>query len=300
MSRAKDAAPAPPEIIPPTPGTGAKTSKTKAALAKLGLVVPDAAERDPELDGLMSEIESDLREEELRKIWQRYGIFIIAGFVLIVVGVFGVQQWREHVTSKRLELARRYDQATKDLQDGKTDDALGILADLAGKSGEGYGAVAQLQRAAILLQKNDVAGAIAAYKALAADSKADSMLRDLATLLQVLHSLDREPPQSLEVLLAPLLNPGNPFNASALELSALLAAKEGDTARAAKLVDQILVEPSTPPSLRSRALDLAAYYKSQMPAAACAVAPTRPDYAIVFQTIIFLHIIFPLSVIGRP
>ncbi|TAL02529.1 MAG: tetratricopeptide repeat protein [Rhodospirillaceae bacterium] len=280
MSRAKDAASAPPaEIIPPTPGTGGKTSKTKAALAKLGLALPDAAERDPELEGLMSEIEADLREEELRKIWQRYGIFIIAGFALIVLGVFGVQQWRAHLVSQRLELARRYDQATKDLQDGKTDDALGILADLAGNTGEGYGAIAQLQRAAILLQKNDVDGAVAVYKALAANPKADATLRDLATLLQVLHSLDRAPPQTLEVMLSPLLNPGNPFNASALELSALLAAKEGDTARAAKLVDQILMEPSTPPSLRSRAQDLAAYYKSQTPAASASPsnpAPSKP------------------------
>jgi len=172
-------------------------------------------------------------------------------------------------------------------QDGKTDEALGILTDLARNTGEGYGAVAQLQRAGILLQKNDVDGAVAVYKTLAADSKADQTLRDLATLLQVLHSLDREPPQTLEVLLAPLLNPGNPFNASALELSALLAAKEGDTGRAAKLAEQILMEPSTPPNLRNRAKDLAAYYMSQMAAAAAAKsepaksappqpAPTKP------------------------
>lgn len=269
MSKAKDAASAPPaEIIPP--------SKTKAALAKMGLASTE--ERDPELEGLMSEIESDLRDEELRKIWQAYGKLIIAACVAVVLGVIGVQMWRKHTEDQRLELARLYTQAAAASNGGRNEEALTILGDIAKHGGEGYGAVAELQRAALLLQKNDVDGAVVAYKTLAADSKADQNLRDLATLLQVLHSLDREKPQTLEETLAPLLNPGNPFSPSALELSALLAAKEGDTARAAKLAEQIVAEPTAPQSLRARAQDLVAYYKAQSPAAPAPTA-AKPEAA---------------------
>jgi len=267
VSKAKDAPSAPPaEVIPPARGK----SKARAAMAKMGLATPDNVERDPELEGLMSEIEADLREEELRKIWDRYGKFFIAAFIAIIVGVIGFEVWREHDAEQRVALATRYDQAAADLRAGKTDDALKSLAEIGQHSGEGYADVAELQRAAVLLSKNDTDGALAIYKALAANTKTDSTLRDLATLLQALHSFDRAPAKELETMLAPLLNPGNAFNPSALELSALLAAKQGDIPRAAKMVDEILTDPAISPSLRARATDLAAYYKTLLP------APTAP------------------------
>jgi len=261
VSKPKDAPSAPPaEIIPPARGRGDKSPKQ----------VP---ERDPEFEGLMSEIESDLREEELRKIWQRYGKLVIALVVVVMLGVIGVQLWRDHVVNERLALANRYDQAVRTLQAGKADEALATLGELSKKSGEAYAAVAELQRAAVLLQRNDIDGAIAAYKTLSEDSKADSAFRDLATVLRVLHSFDRADPKVLEGLLAPLLNPGNAFHPTALELSALLAAKQGDVARAGKLIDQILADDKMPPAIRARATDLSVYYKSQTAPVPAPAAP---------------------------
>ncbi len=273
MSKPKDAPSAPPaEIIPP-----AKTGRAKAALAKMGLVDPNAPPRDAELEGLMSEIESDLREEELRKLWQRYGKAFIGLLAVIVIVIAGVQVWRDREADQRQALAASYDHAMKDLQAGKTTEALDGLTKVAGHSGEGYAAIAKLQRAAALLKQNDTDGAVAIYKALAADGSADDTFRQLATLLQVLHTMDREPPNTLEPLLTPMLNPDSPFSASAQELSAVLAAKQGDNARAVKLLDQILEDRSSmPPNLLARATDLRAYYASQLPPASSSPKPPAP------------------------
>jgi hypothetical protein len=270
VSKAKDAPSAPPaEIIPPR-----KTSRARAALSKLGIASAEEAEkRDHELEGLMSEIEADLREDELRRIWQQYGKAIIAAAVVVLLGVAGFELWRDHAEKQRLAVAERYDQGVKDVQAGKADDALAIFTDI-GKNGRGgFAALAQLQRAAILLQKKDVDGAIAAYKALAADSKADGTLRDLALLLQALHSTDRMAPKDVEALIAPLLDDGNPFRPSALEISALMAAKQGDISRAAKTVNEIVSDTNAPQGVRARARDLAAYYKAVL---AQQAAPTPP------------------------
>jgi hypothetical protein len=56
-----------------------------------------------------------------------------------------------------------------------------------------------------------------------------------------------------------------------------LAGKQGDTARAAKLAQQVIDDPTTPQNMRARAEDLAAYYKTGSAAAApAAPATTTP------------------------
>lgn len=277
MSKAKDAArPAvPPEVIPP------KQSRAKAALSKLGLTSPKEAEHDPEFEGLMAEIEADLREQELRKLWERYGKAIIAALVVAIAVAVGVQLWRQHQAEQRLELAAHYEQAEAALQAGKTEDALAFFTEVARNKGEGLGNLAELERAAILLDRHDLTGALAAYRAVAENPKADRALRDLAVVLEVTHSIDTADPKTLEPLLAPLEDPGDPFHASATELQGLLAAKEGNPARAATLMDQLLADPATPQAMRARAEDLANYYKglaasSSAPAATAAPKPGEP------------------------
>ena len=267
MSKPKDAATsAPQEILPPVP-----TGKGKAAKA----AKVEKGEGDVELEGLMAETESDLRQEELQKIWQRYGKLIIAVGVVLIAVAGGVQLWRQHVAERRADLADRYDQAQRDLSEGKTDDAQALFATIAKTGSEGYGTLAELQRAALLIQKKDTNGAVAIYKTIAADSHADRVFRDLATILQVLHTIDQADPKTLDPLLAPLTDGANPFHSSALELSALVAGKEGDNARAAKIADQLLTDPTTPQNMRTRVEDLAAYYKAQEAAKAPA-APSKP------------------------
>ena len=266
MSKTKDAdPPAPQEILPPVPG--AKSAKA----GKDG----KAPERDDELEGLMSEIESDLREEELRKIWNRYGNTIMVVMSVVLLSVVGFQLWRQHDAEQRLELATRYDEAQVAVTQGKVDDALAMFADIAKARGEGYATLASLDRAALLLKKSDTDGAVAIYNSIAADTKADQVFRDLATVLTVMHTMDTADPKTLEPMLSPLTTPANPFHNIALELSAVLAGKSGDRARAAKLAEQLIGDATTPPEMRQRAEELAAFYKSgaELPKSAPAPLP---------------------------
>jgi len=235
-------------------------------------------ESDPELDGLMAEIESDLREDELKKIWKKHGSLIVALIVALVVGVTGFQLYRQYAVAQRAEMARSYEAAVKQLKDGKTDEALSAFAVLGAKGGEGYGALARLSQAALQVEKKDIDGAIATYKSIADDNGVDPVLRDLATLLHVLQSMDRTEAKALEAELAPLNTPNNPFKYSVMEITALLAAQQGDAARAATLAGELAADPGVPPSMRQRANDLQALYKANAPAAPApapaAAAPT--------------------------
>ena len=243
----------------------ATSNRNVPATAKAKSKKPEKSEDDVVLDGLMSEIEDDLRGEELAKLWKKYGNVVIGAGIAIVIAVGGWQLWRQDVEQKKVELAKQYESATKLLQDGKRDEAMTAYAAVADKKGQGYAALAQLQKATLAIAKNDLPAALAAYKSLAEDDKADPLFRDLAKVLRAMHGLDTENPLELEAALKPLLDPSNPFATSATELTALLAFKQGDSARAQKLVAGLAADPKAPAGLRQRAEELAAVFGSAPP-----------------------------------
>lgn len=219
------------------------------------------AGKDYELDGLMAEIESDLREDELKRIWNRYGTAFVAVAVIFVAGVAAYEGWRAYTARAHAATAAAYEAAVARAAAREFDAAQTQLAAVAAKGDRPYAALARLTEAGVRLQNNDVDGALASYAALAADAKADTLFRDMAVVLKALNSLDRQDAKALEAELAPL-RAGSVFRHSATELSALLAAKQGDTARAAELAQGLLDDPAAPQGVRARAQDLAAMYKA--------------------------------------
>jgi hypothetical protein len=217
---------------------------------------------DPEFEGLMSEIEGDLRADEFKKIWASYGNLIIAFAVTVVVGVGGFQFYRHQQAETQAAVGRQFEVAIQAEETGKTDEAIKQLSSIPGAPGTAYGPLARLSQAALLINKKDIPGALAIYKALAADTTADPMFREFATLLHVMHSLDTADAKALEAEIAPLAAGGGTFAHSALELQALLAAKQGDTARAVKTLAQISADPATPAAMRDRVTDLTKLYEA--------------------------------------
>ncbi|MBM3515359.1 MAG: tetratricopeptide repeat protein [Alphaproteobacteria bacterium] len=232
---------------------------------------------DPELEGLMSEIDEDLRTQEIKKLWAQHGNAIMSGLVVVVLAVLGWQYWQNQVVAERAALGKSYGDAMALVADGKTEEAITAFAAVAGSRGEGFAVLAQLQKAALLAEKQDLAGALAAYTALSEDSSADPLFRDVATVLYVMHALDTEDPAKLEAKLTPLLNPDNTYHGSAVELAALLAHKQGDTARAIGLIEPLVNNPDVPGGVRARAEELLSVFKA--PVVAPPPAPVTPPAA---------------------
>lgn len=255
MSNAKDAVPA------PVAAKGKKPTKRD--------------ESEHELDGLMSEIEGDLRADEFKKIWKAHGNRIIAFVVILVLAVAGIQFYRQREVRLHAETGRAYELALKTNNDGKRPEAIKQLDALVAGNDAGYRGIARLAQAAMQIQEKNIPAAVANYKALAADQGVDPVLRDLAVLLRVLHGIDLENAKTLEGELTPLLNPDNAFNSTALELQALLAAKQGDSARAAKILSQVSADPNASAAQKERVGDLSKMYQSGgMPPPPA--APTMP------------------------
>ena len=115
----------------------------------------------------------------------------------------------------------------------------------------GYRDLAALQAATELAQR-DPKAAVAAYDALAANSRVDETLRDLAAVRAGSLFVDTAPYEDLRRRLEAAAATDRPFRNSAREMLALSALRAGDGAPARKWFDQIVGDPSAPPGLRQR------------------------------------------------
>lgn len=227
---------------------------------------------DATQEALFREVDEDLRHEQLARLWKKYGGVVIALALALVVGVAGYQGWQAWERSARQDEAARYTAAMRLLEQNQTQPAAEALAALAAEGDTGYGTVAALRRAALLADQGDEAAAAEAYGAVADDGAADPAFRDLARVLAVLHRMqapaEAAQPDALIAELQPLTDPANPFRFSALELTAALALKQGDEARARDIYKSLAGDANAPQGLRSRARTMLAALGGDADAAA--------------------------------
>ena len=210
---------------------------------------------------IFREIDEELRRDNLLKLWQRYGKYVIAVAVLAIVIAGGIVAWRDHQASERRAQGQRYSSALALAREGKDADAAKVFAVLA-REGGGYSLLAAFEEAELLAKTGDKKAAIAAYDRLADTSGIDPEFRGLAVLLAVMHGLAAGDAAGAIERLQPLTAAGNPWRASALDLTAAAKLKAGDRGGALAIYKELADDLSAPQGLRARAAEMAAALKS--------------------------------------
>ncbi len=209
------------------------------------------------MSDIFREIDEELRRDNLLKLWRQYGKYVIGVVVLALLIAGGIVAWRDHQLSERQAQAGRYSSALALVREGKDADAAKLFGALA-QGGGGYGTLAAFAEPELLAKSGDKKGAIAAYDRLAQSPSLDPEFRDLAVLLSVMHSLPDSDPKAAIDRLQPLTASGNPWRASALDLTAAAKLKAGDRGSALDIYKQLSDDLSAPRALRARATEMAA------------------------------------------
>jgi hypothetical protein len=212
---------------------------------------------------IFDEVEEDLRAERATKLLKQYAWLIVVVAVAAVGGAIGWQLWTRWQTSQDLTAAQRYitAQTTADAiashPAGPASPvqaaALAALDQEAASAPEGYRTLSRLRAAALKADAGDLPGAIALWDQVAADSAADPLLRDLATLTEAQHQLDHADPAELQARLKPLALPKNPWSAMAREQLALLDLRQGQLAEAKSALTALSNDLAAPAGVRQRA-----------------------------------------------
>lgn len=200
---------------------------------------------------IFNEVDEEVRRDQLKKLWERYSIYII---VLVVLFIAGIGAWRGYEyweAKKAADASAQFEAAVALGEQGKHAEAEAAFAKIAGEAPAGYRTLAKL-RAAAELSQHDPKAAIAAYDTLATDNSLDATLRELAAVRAGLLLVDTAPLSEMRRRLESLDEPNGTFRHTARELLALSAWRNGDATAARRYIDMVVGDADTPAATRSR------------------------------------------------
>lgn len=206
---------------------------------------------------IFKEIEDELRRDNLAKLWQRYGYYVVGFLAAVVVATGVVVGWRQYAARLRADEGERYQVALDLMKGDKLQEAKAAFAALAQGSSE-RAVLARFEGAALLARSGDPAGAAARYAAIAADASIDQAFRDLATILSAQYGLASGDPHAIVRRLRSLVDSAGAWRPSALELTALAQLKAGDKTAARANFQRLADDGGAPRGMRTRATEMVA------------------------------------------
>lgn len=198
------------------------------------------------------EVEEELRNDQLRQLWDKYGIFVVGAVAAILVGIGVYQQVRHSQLVAAQVAGAKFDAARQLITANKPAEATAALAEIAKTGPKGYATLARLQQAATDAAADKTAEAVTAYEAVASDTSGDPVLRDLARLQAAALRLDGADWTEMQNRLTPLVDERNAFRANARELLGLAARKANRSDDARKLFLQVLGDAKASKPLKDR------------------------------------------------
>lgn len=204
-------------------------------------------------DAMLRELESEVRREQMAKLWDRYGIYVIAVAVLIVASVGGYKWWEARTLSAAAEAGAQYQAAMQLVEQGKGDEARQAFEALVRDAPSGYASLARLQLAGEAASAGRKDEALAAFEAIAADGSVEPLLRNYAQLQSAALKLDTADFTEMENRLTSLTDENNAWRHSARELLGLSAYRAGQLEEARQIFLELAADQKTPPSVRERA-----------------------------------------------
>ena len=130
---------------------------------------------------LFDEVDEEVRRDQLKKLWDQYSIYIIAGALLIIAAVGGWRGYQYLEAKKAAEAGAAFDKAVELSEQNKHAEAEAAFADLAAKAPSGYRMLARL-RAAAEVATRDPQAAAKMYDDIAADRSVGAPEQDLARI----------------------------------------------------------------------------------------------------------------------
>jgi hypothetical protein len=219
------------------------------------------------MSDVFREVSEELRRDQLKQLWQRFGKFVIGGAVLIVAVVAGYQIVQGIQQGRSAASGDRYQAATDLYVEGELEAAEVAFLALAEDGYGGYPTLALMSAANIRAERGDLVGAAETLDALIADTGTERRLRDIARVRAAYYLVDTVPLAEIRQRLEPFTEAGHPYRVVALEIMAVsaIAAEEFDLAL--EWVIGMAQDPFASQASMARANSLFAYILDRRPQA---------------------------------
>lgn len=204
-------------------------------------------------DAFMREVEEDLKNETMRKFWEKYGLYIIilvVAALTLAVSYETVKSWYvkraenwsdSYAVALSLQNQKRYNESI-DTLDFIIDKDYGIYVDLS-----------DIQKANVLFDEGKTEEALNILKEISKNSKFTAPLREAATIKLASYLVDTASSEEINQLLSPLANnEKSSWYPLANDLLATVALRDNNPELAKEIYDRIVQHEKTPDEMKER------------------------------------------------
>ncbi len=106
-------------------------------------------------DGLVREVNEDLRKENMQKLWRNFGRYIVGFSILIVLGTAAIVGLQTYQESKRASWSSELIAAKQQIEDGEYENAETVLTDLINNADGNFSMLASLWLVEMKISQGD-------------------------------------------------------------------------------------------------------------------------------------------------
>jgi hypothetical protein len=228
------------------------------------------------MSDIFREVDEDIRREQIRKLWDRFGPYVLGLAVLIVAGTAGYRGWEYWQEQRAAASGDRFMTAIDLSTSGKHSEAIAAL-DALSKDGSGaYPVLARFRVAGEKAAAGDKTGAVADFDAIAADGRAPAEIQTLARLRAALLLVDTASFADLQTRVGDLATTGNGWRFTAREILGLAAWRTGDLETARKYYTDLDNDQDAADEVHQRARLMLALINAKLGTPAPAAATPAP------------------------
>ena len=203
------------------------------------------------MSDIFQEIDEDLRQDKVARLWKAYGKYLVSLAVFIILAIAGYR-FIEHMNEENREQASElYELASEAGRTGDKKAAIELFSDERFNGTMGYAIISKLKKATLAKGNNDPEGMAIVLKEIVRNEEIPSYLRNLARLKLIASDSDNYISQ-----LDALIEGDGPWKFLALELKGGMELEVGNLKEARSIFEELTIEANTPNNMRRRASEI--------------------------------------------
>lgn len=208
-------------------------------------------------DAFIREVDEDLKNESLKKLWDKYGLFITLFVVIVLTLAVSYESLKSWYIKRAENWSEIYATALSLQNQGRYDDSSQALSMIVDKKFGAFADLARMQQVNILIDSGKTEEAKELLSNIISEKSVNPQLQDVALIKLASYKQDTASRQEMEDLLSPIIkNPKNAWYAFAQDMLAMVSIRDGDTKTAKEIYNNLLENNDVSDDVKNRIKDI--------------------------------------------
>ncbi len=207
-------------------------------------------------ENFFKEVSNDVKNDNMKKFWDDYGLYVIIAVAVVLTLAVSFETFKAWRVKRNESRSDTYSVALALQNQGRFDESMKLLQQIAENNNGIYGDIAQLQTSNLLFEQGKNEEAIAVLEQIIANNDINPKMRHIAAVKLASYKLDTASREEIESLLNPLIEENGSWSNIAREMMAMLAIREGNLDSAKNMYNDILNTPNLNDNFKLRVQDM--------------------------------------------